>query len=129
MPIPVLIVDDHADLRKLVRLTLGGGYDVHEAGDGRKALEMVRALRPSLLLLDVSMPGGVDGLDVCRAVRADDALIATRIVMLSARGQQAERDAGIAAGADAYLVKPFSPLALLDLVARLTAGRVSTAST
>ena len=117
----VLIIEDHADIRALVRMTLElEDFELHEAVDGQVGLAQARALRPDLVLLDVMMPG-LDGLQVCRAIRADASLRKTRIVMLSARGQADDHSAGLAAGADVYLVKPFSPMGLLDTVAELFA--------
>lgn len=116
----ILIVDDHAELRKLVRLTLGPEYEIREAVNGRDALDACRAFAPDLVLLDVMMPGELDGYQVCAAIRADPTLAATRVVLLTARGQRADRAQGIGIGADEYVVKPFSPLALIDLVERMT---------
>ncbi len=118
----ILIVDDHAELRRLVLLTLGPGYDIREARDGREALDVCRQFEPDIVLLDVMMPGELDGYQVCSAIRADPELAATRVVLLTARGQQADVAAGSAAGADEYVVKPFSPLALMAMVERMTAA-------
>ncbi len=111
----VLIVDDQADMRRLIRLSLAcEPYQVHEAADGTDALRQALALQPDLVLLDVSMPGELDGLQVCARLRGLPALQATRVVLLTARGQAQDRDAGRQAGADAYLVKPVSPLQLIE---------------
>ena len=116
----ILVVDDQPDIRELVRMTLEiDGHEVHEAGDGPSALQAARRLAPDLVLLDVMMPGGMDGLTVCRSLRSSPAHRRTRVVMLSARGQKEDIEAGRAAGADAYLAKPFSPRQVLDLVSRL----------
>ena len=72
--------------------------------------------KPDLVLLDVMMPGETHGLDLCLALKVEPMLAATRVIMLSARGTHADREAGLRAGADAYLVKPFSPMQLLALV-------------
>ena len=116
-PVPtVLIVDDEPAILELVRFTLEDDQiRVLEASDGRAALDIARAERPALILLDVRMPY-LDGVEVCRRLRADAALRSTRIVMLTAADQEADRARGLAAGADEYLSKPFSPLALLALV-------------
>jgi len=115
----ILIVDDHADIRRLVRMTLEfERYEVHEAADGVEALAKVRELRPDVVLLDVMMPGELDGLQVCAAIRADAALAATYVMLLSARGQARDRDEGMRAGADVYMVKPFSPLQLIEHIAQ-----------
>ena len=115
----ILIVDDHPELRKLVALTLGAGYEIREARDGIEALDRCRDFRPDVVLLDIAMPGSVDGYEVCREIRRDPMLAFTRVVMLSAHACRADLAAGSECGADAYLVKPFSPLALMELVARL----------
>ena len=112
----VLIVDDEPAILELVRFTLEDDrVRIVEASDGRTALDLARAERPDLMLLDVRM-GHLDGVEVCRRIRADAALAATRIVLLTAADQEADRARGLAAGADEYLSKPFSPLALLALV-------------
>jgi two-component system phosphate regulon response regulator PhoB len=113
----VLIVDDQADIRQLIRLTLAfEPYQVHEAADGTQALRQACALQPDLILLDVSMPGELDGLQVCAQPRGLPALQATRVVLLTARGQAQDHDAGRQAGADAYLVKPVRPLQLIETI-------------
>ena len=120
----ILIVDDHADVRRLIRMSLEfEDYDVREAPTGEAALLTASEWQPDLVLLDVMMPGGVDGLEVCRRLCADAAGRARpRVIMLSARGHASDREAGLRAGADAYLVKPFSPLQLIDRIAALWAS-------
>lgn len=116
----VLIVEDQADIRKLIRMTLEfEPYEVHEASDGVEGLGLAMSLKPDLILLDVMMPGELDGLAVCSRVRAESALAHTRVVLLTARGQVKDRDAGQQAGADEYLIKPFSPLQLIETIERL----------
>lgn len=116
----VLIVEDQPDIRKLIRMTLEfEDYDIHEAADGATGLALARSLRPDILLLDVMMPGDIDGLQVCRMLKDDAATRSMRIVLLTARGQARDRDAGEQAGADVYLVKPFSPLQLIETVGLL----------
>lgn len=115
----ILVVDDEPPILELVRYTLEDEQiRVLEAADGVQALEVAHAARPDLILLDVQMPR-LDGLEVCRQLRADASLSGTRIVMLTAAGQDADRARGLAAGADEYLTKPFSPLALFTLVRSL----------
>ena len=118
----VLIVEDQADIRKLIHMTLEfEAYEIHEAADGITGLRLARALRPDLMLLDVMMPGELDGLQVCQRIKADAELAGIKIVLLTARGQARDREAGSKAGAEEYLVKPFSPLQLIDTIERLTA--------
>ncbi len=118
----VLIVEDQSDIRKLIRMTLEfEAYEIHEACDGAGGLRMARAVTPSIVLLDVMMPGEMDGLQVCQAIKADPKLRHVKVVLLTARGQARDQEAGRAAGADEYLVKPFSPLQLIDTIERLMA--------
>ncbi len=113
----LLIVDDQEDLRKMLRLALGyGKYNLYEAGDGETALAVARAEKPNVILLDVMMPGSLDGIAVCRAIKADPELAGCFVVLLTARGQTADYAAGDDAGADAYMVKPFSPSKLVEVV-------------
>ena len=115
----VLTTDDHADIRKLVRMTLDtADVEVYEADNAASALDLIYRIRPTVVLMDIMMPGEMDGLDACRQIKADADLARTIVIMLTARGQQADLDAGKTAGADAYLVKPFSPLELLDMVCK-----------
>jgi two-component system phosphate regulon response regulator PhoB len=110
----VLIAEDDRSLRALIRLTIElGDVEIDEAGDGRGALSLALANPPDLVLLDWAMPG-LSGIEVCRALRADPRTAAAVIVMITARASPADRADGLAAGADHYLTKPFSPLELLD---------------
>ena len=115
----ILLVDDHADIRRLMRITLGQAYDIFEADDGVKGLAAVHAERPDLVLLDIMMPGELDGLQVLDAIRADPSFAETRVILVSAKGQALDREAGMQRGATAYFVKPFSPLELKALIAEL----------
>ena len=113
----ILIVEDQPDIRKLIRMTLEfGDYELHEAENGDDGWRKAQAFRPHVMLLDVMMPGSMDGLQVCAKIKSDPALRDIRIIMLTARGQKTDIEAGMAAGADAYLIKPFSPLELMDRV-------------
>ena len=117
---PILIVEDQADLRKLIRMTLSfGPYEVHEADNGESAVHMAKALRPKLAFMDVMMPGLIDGYQACAQIKEMPDLAGIKIVMLTARGQEEDLAAGKRAGADAYLTKPFSPLELIDVAERL----------
>ncbi len=112
----VLIVDDDAGVRTLVRMTLeGSDYELLEADDGRSALQLARERRPDLVLLDVMLPD-LSGIDICRAIKADDDLAPVKVVMLSAKAQAADISDAETVGADDYFTKPFSPLGLLDKV-------------
>jgi len=115
----ILVADDEPPILELVRFTLEDEQvRVVEARDGLEALRLAQAVRPELIFLDVQMPD-LDGFAVCRLLRQDPALAGSRIVMLTAASQEADRARGLAAGADVYLTKPFSPLALFSLVRSL----------
>lgn len=112
----ILAADDNPSIRRLIRLTLEGPYEVIEAEDGVTALAMVREHLPDLVILDIMMPGALDGLQVLQAIKADPALHKVLVVMVTARGQANDYEIGMQKGADAYIVKPFSPLQLMDWV-------------
>lgn len=102
----ILIVDDEAMTRDLLRLMLKGtGFTIYEAEDGFKALEKIAAHKPDVMILDVMMPG-LDGLAVCRQLRAEAETADLPIIMLSAKTTHAAIQDGLAAGADKYLTKP-----------------------
>jgi two-component system phosphate regulon response regulator PhoB len=116
----VLIVEDQPDIRKLIRMTLEfEDFEIHEASDGAFGLSMARATLPDIVLLDVMMPGELDGLQVCQRLKQDSVTQYIKVVLLTARGQARDREAGQQAGADEYLVKPFSPLQLIETIDRL----------
>jgi CheY-like chemotaxis protein len=115
----VLIADDERHIVELVRVTLEDDrLSVLEAFDGERALVLAQSLQPDVIFLDVHMPG-LDGLEVCRRLRSDPVFAGTTIVMLTAAAQRDDVARGLAAGADHYLTKPFSPVALLALLERL----------
>jgi CheY-like chemotaxis protein len=121
--VKLLIADDEASIRVLVRVTLeGGGFEILEAADGEAAMAVARAEQPRLVLLDVMMPR-LDGLEVCRRLKGDPATKGIVVVLLTAMAQDTDRERGLSAGADDYLTKPFSPLALLKLVEAVRADR------
>jgi DNA-binding response OmpR family regulator len=121
----ILIVEDQPDICKLIRMTLEfGDFEIHEAHDGESGLNMARAIRPTIMLLDVMMPGLLDGYQVCTRIKQDPELKGIQVVMLTARGQATDLAAGEAAGADAYLVKPFSPLELIERVETMAGSAV-----
>ena len=112
----ILVADDEESLRLLIRTTLESPeVTILEAGDGSSALEMARQERPDLIVLDWMMPGK-NGLEVARELRADARTAGIAILMLTAMGQEKDRKEGMAAGVQGYLVKPFSPLELLEKV-------------
>ena len=119
----VLIADDEPNiLLSLEFLMKREGLRTCVAADGTQALAAVQRERPDLVLLDVMMPGSLDGLEMCRRLRAQPATAQVPVILLTARGQQRDIEAGREAGADTYLTKPFSPMELLDRIAALLGG-------
>jgi CheY-like chemotaxis protein len=118
----ILCADDDEDILSLVALRLRrAGYAVVQAHDGGEALELVRSRRPAVAVLDVMMPR-LTGHEVLAAIRADDELRELKVVLLSARVQEADIERGMEAGADAYLAKPFRAEELLEQVKVLVEG-------
>lgn len=113
----VLVADDVPDVRELISLTLSPGpFEVVEATDGNVAWAIIQARRPEVVVLDVLMPGR-SGLELTEAIRRDPALASTYVILLSAAAQPAQVEAGLAAGADRYMLKPFSLTEFADAVA------------
>ena len=109
----ILIVDDEPDILELVQYNLSKAqYDVVGVASGEEALVQMHTTPPDLVVLDLMLPG-VDGLEVCKALKRDARTAAIPIVMLTARGEEADIVAGLELGADDYLTKPFSPRVLL----------------
>lgn len=112
----LLIADDEQGVRRLVRMTLESeSYEIVEARDGAEALALAREHKPELMFLDVMMPE-MSGVEVCETLKSEPDTAGITIIMLSAKAQDTDRDAGNAAGADDYFTKPFSPVALLTKV-------------
>ncbi|MCX5799480.1 MAG: response regulator [Proteobacteria bacterium] len=113
----ILIVDDQLEVRELVEVTLRvGNYQILQAQSGEEAIEIVRAEKPSLIIMDIMMPGGMDGLEATRILKNDPETKDCKIILLTAKGQQIDIEKGFAAGADDYFIKPFSPLELIKKV-------------
>jgi len=114
----ILVVEDEKDIADLIAHSLQrAGHTVELLGSGHGAVARVKESAPDLIVLDLMLPG-MDGLLVCQALRADPATAAVPIIMLTARGEESDRIAGLELGADDYLTKPFSPR---ELSARITA--------
>lgn len=112
----ILVIEDEEDIAELIRYNLEReGYRVVHAESGERGLEIVRRQRPDLVLLDLMLPG-IDGLEVCKRVRADVAGAQTPIIMVTARGEEADVVTGLELGAEDYLTKPFSPRVLVARV-------------
>ena len=121
----ILIVDDQPDIRKLIRLTLQhlDDAELFEASSGSEGLHLAQTLKPDLMLLDVMLPGELDGDQGCEKVKKDPQIGGhTRVILITARAQKEDLENGRKAAADAYLTKAFSPLKLLDLVDEMLAS-------
>lgn len=118
----VLIADDEPNIVvSLEFLMKREGYEVSIARDGQQALDLVRSLRPDMVLLDVMMPSKT-GFEVLQAVRADEAIAGTKILILTAKGRETDTAKGLALGADAYMTKPFSTRELAARVREMLTG-------
>ena len=115
----ILVIEDEPHIIEVVRDYLEqAGFRVLEARDGETALSLTRREHPDLVVLDLMLPGGLDGLDVCQQIRRDPVLVETPIIMLTARVELVDRLVGLELGADDYITKPFSPR---EVVARTKA--------
>ena len=116
----ILIADDEPSLRLLVRATLSANksFELIEAFDGNEALNKAQKELPELILLDVMMPG-LSGFEVCERLKNDPKTNKIIIIMLTAKGQQSDRDWAISVGTDYFLTKPFSPIELFNLIEKI----------
>lgn len=122
----ILIVDDEPHIVELVRVSLEDcDYELHDAVDGEEALQMAREILPNLILLDVMLPR-MDGFDVCRQLKEDPRTRHIEVILLTAKSQDDDVRAGMRAGADAYITKPFSPMRLLAEVQTRLSGQPAT---
>ncbi|MDP9406895.1 MAG: response regulator [Actinomycetota bacterium] len=120
----LLIAEDDPDIRELISFRLSAaGHAVTAVEDGPSALDAAADALPDLVLLDVMMPG-LSGIDVCRALRAQPETADLPVILLTARSQEADVQAGFRAGADDYMTKPFSPRELVSRINALLARRV-----
>ena len=115
----ILVVDDEPHvIRSLTFVLNKEGYDTLVATDGEEAVEKIRESRPGLVFLDVMMPKK-NGYEVCQEIKGDPHLQDTHVIMLTARGQEADREKGLSMGADEFITKPFSPLMAVERVREL----------
>ena len=118
-PKKVLIAEDEPSIVVSLEFLLrNAGHEVTVARDGEEALRLAATIRPDLVVLDIMLPS-MSGFEVCRAIREGGNLRNARVLMLTARGRDTEIQRGLAAGADAYMTKPFSTKELMEVVARL----------
>jgi len=115
----ILVVEDEADIRRVMELNLSAeGYEVSCAGDGLEGLELIRRLRPDLVLLDLMLPG-LNGLEICRQLKAEEATRQIPLIMVTAKGEESDIVLGLGLGAEDYITKPFH---VSELLARIRAA-------
>ena len=118
----ILIVDDEAHIRLLLEQTMEDfedeGVDILSSDNGKDALEIIKQEKPDLIFLDVMMPG-MNGFDVCRAVKQELKMDRVYIILLTARGQEFDKKKGEESGADLYMNKPFDPDVIIEKAARV----------
>ena len=117
----ILVADDDAVMARLVSATLPETYEVVNAVDGEEALRKAEKLIPDLIILDVNMPG-LNGFEVLQRIRSSERLRHTKVMMVTARDEPGDRALGMRLGANTYITKPFSPMALLEAVTGLLGG-------
>ncbi len=108
----VLVVDDQPSIRLMVRLTLQEAFDLDEAENADDAWAMIQSNPPDAVVLDVMMPGSLNGFQLCERLKSDAALKHIVVILVTACGQVSDQEMGRDLGADAYFIKPFSPLEL-----------------
>ena len=117
----ILIVDDEAGIRLMVVRMLGADYTVLEAADGEEAVTLTRLHKPSLILMDIMMPGK-DGYSACHEIKTDPQTKSVPVVMVSAIGHKLNEKLSAEVGADGYITKPFSVEGLLEAIAKYAPG-------
>ena len=122
MPVRVLIAEDEPNIVESLTFILNrSGFEVESVGDGAAALESIQSRRPDVVILDVMLPS-MNGFEVMKSVRANDAVKTTPIIILTAKGQSRDRQTAMEIGADAFVTKPFSNSEIVDKVRELTAS-------
>lgn len=117
----ILITDDQEEIRELVALTLSiGNFHLLKARSGLEAIEVARSRQPDLILMDVTMPGGIDGFEATRLIKNDPQTCRCPVLILSGRCEESDLEESLAVGAVGYIAKPFSPLALIRKVREIT---------
>ncbi len=119
----ILIADDQEAIRRLVSLTLSSSeYEILEAENGDEAIRIAIAEKPDLIIMDIMMPGGIDGLEATRIIKNDPDINDCPVLLLTGKGEGEDRKKGFEAGANDYFSKPFSPLELIRKVEEYILG-------
>ncbi len=113
----ILIVDDQVELRELMKVTLRfGNYKILQAANGLDAICIAKKEKPDLVIMDIMMPGEIDGLEATRRIKSDPQTKTCKIIMLTAKGQDTDKEKGAKLNIEDYFVKPFSPLDLINKI-------------
>lgn len=116
----ILIADDHYEIRELLKDTLESEHnEIHFAENGRKAVELAKAKQPDIIIMDIMMPGRINGLEAAQLIKAEERSKNSKIIILSAKGKDRDKINALKAGASAYVEKPFSPADLLEKIESL----------
>lgn len=120
-PLKILFVDDNRIIRHLLRLTFSDSkrFEILEAESAELAVPIVLQQKPAIIILDIMMPGELDGFQLCQMIKSSEETKHSKIILLSAKSQQEDLVRGREVGADRYITKPFSPTALIELVEEL----------
>lgn len=116
----ILIVDDESEIRKIVEMTLSSDeYQILQAQSGEEAIDIATAKKPDLIIMDIMMPGGMDGFEATRILKNEPKTRASTIIILTGKAQEDELEKGFKAGAEDFFLKPFSPLQLMKKVEKV----------
>ena len=123
--IKILIADDHFEIRELLKETLNNGnFEVLFTESGTKAVKIANKIHPEIIIMDIMMPGRINGLEAARIIKSTSECINTKIIILSAKGMDQDKINAIKAGASAFINKPFSPVKLLTKIENLLSSPV-----
>lgn len=113
----ILIADDHYEIRELLKDTLSDtNYEIHVAENGKSAIEIAKKQQPDLILMDIMMPGRINGLEAAEIINSESEKRKSKIIILSAKGKDKDKINALKAGASAFIEKPFSPIKLLEKI-------------
>ncbi len=116
----ILIVDDQKEIRELIEISLREkGFHLLQAESANEALDKVKKEKPDLVIMDIMMPGKIDGLEATRTIKSDPQTRDIKIIILTVKGQDSDREKGLKAGADEYCIKPFKPYEILNLIEKV----------
>lgn len=116
----ILIVDDQKEIRELIEISLRKkDFHILQVDNAKEAVDRVKKEKPDLVIMDIMMPGKIDGLDATRAIKSDPQTRDVKIIILTVKGQDADKEKGLNAGADEYCTKPFKPQEISNLIEKI----------